>query len=237
MLVQYDGTDFRGWQLQPDVRTVQGTIEDTMSRICDREVSVMGSGRTDAGVHATGQVAHADVSGEELRRLAGGLSRSLPSDVAVPSIERADDRFHARFDAVSRLYGYRLERMGRPMTARYSHAVGRDLDTAAMLEAARLCLGRSCWRAMSKEGGGSSGWEVDVRSVDVVEDRYGWTLLIAANRFLRGLVRIWAGTLVDVGRGRTRPGRLRELLDDGERRGAGPSLPAKGLTLLKVRYP
>lgn len=235
--VEYDGTGYAGWQAQPAGRTVQGEIERCLAVLLGRQCRVTGSGRTDAGVHASGQVAHVDIEEAEERRVVSGLPEILPADVALHGIRRADPGFHARFSASGREYSYRILKGRSPLHGRYAFECPWPcLDTAAMRAAARLSLGVSDWRGMSKEGSGNRTWRVDVRAADVAEDAGGWTLAIRADRFLRGMVRIWAGTLVEVGRGRFAAGRVREILDTGDRTLAGPSLPAKGLTLVRVEY-
>jgi tRNA pseudouridine38-40 synthase len=238
MLIEYDGTAFSGWQIQPHTRTVQGEIESILLQLCGRRIPVMGSGRTDRGVHALGQVAHADISNSEVERVMEGLPSMLPDDVAVSSVEIADSSFHARFDAVSRLYRYRIEKKKHPISIRYCHVLpeSHHLDTAAMRIAARLSLGRNSWRAMAKEGSANSDWIVDVMETSVEEDGTGWTFLILANRFLRGMVRLWTGTLVKIGTGSREPELITSLLSSGEREEAGMSLPGKGLTLMEVHY-
>jgi len=236
--IEYDGTDFYGWQTQPDARTVQGEIESVMMNLCGRRIPVIGSGRTDRGVHALGQVAHADIAASELERVREGLPSLLPDDVAVTSVKETDGSFHARFDAVSRLYRYRIEKERHPLRCRYCHVLSEagTLDSKAMIQGARLSKGRNDWRAMAKEGSSSGDWMVDVLDASVEEDESGWTFLILANRFLRGMVRLWAGTLVRIGAGSAEPELVTSLLMTGDRTDAGMSLPGKGLTLMEVKY-
>lgn len=236
--VEYDGTDFFGWQLQPDTRTVQGDIESGLERLCLRKVPIIGSGRTDRGVHALGQVAHADILPGELERVRAGLPSMMPEDIAITSVEKVDSSFHARFNATSRLYSYRIEKEKHPLKSRYSHTLHPfdNLNTEAMMKGAELSMGENSWRAMAKEGSSSSDWLVVVIDARVLEDDSGWTLLIRANRFLRGMVRLWAGTLVRIGAGSARPELIAELLRTGDRSGAGTSLPGKGLILMEVEY-
>jgi len=236
LLVEYDGTEFRGWQIQPGERTVQGEMESALESMCNRRVSVTGSGRTDAGVHAAGQVAHIDIYPKEMERISKGFSSLLPDDMAILSVSEVPDDFHSRFSAVSRLYRYRVTRASHPLVSRYSFTSDIPLDTGRMQRAAVLSVGSADWKAMAKEGSGNSDWLVDVIGTGVSEDRLGWTLFIHANRFLRGLVRIWAGTLLRIGSGAEPPELVTELLKIGDRSRAGTSLPARGLTLLKVRY-
>lgn len=238
MNLEYDGTDFHGWQIQPGSRTVQGEVESILLQLCGRKVPVIGSGRTDRGVHALGQVAHADIVERELERVTSGLPSMLPEDIAVTGVEEVDGDFHARFDAVSRLYRYRIEKAKHPLRSRYCHVLppSHGLDTAAMKRAAELSLGRNDWKAMAKEGSSNSDWLVDVIKAGVEEDGAGWTFLIRANRFLRGMVRLWTGTLVLIGSGAGSPELMARLLRTGDRKGAGMSLPGKGLTLMEVEY-
>lgn len=238
MKIEYDGTEFHGWQLQPGARSVQGEIESVLENLCERKIRITGSGRTDAGVHALGQIAHADIKAGEFDRIENGLPSMLAADVAVTSISRAENSFHARFDAVSRLYRYRISKEKHPLTSRYSYILrGSDtLDADAMRKAAMLSIGDNSWKAMAKEGSSNSNWMIKVIDAQVVEDKSGWTFLIRADRFLRGVVRIWAGTLARIGSGSDSPGLITELLGSEDRNRAGESLPAKGLTLLEVKY-
>lgn len=236
MRIQYDGTDFYGWQVQAEGRTVQGEIESAIERLTGRRLRIHGSGRTDRGVHALGQVAHVNVTPKERERITGGLDEILPADVSVASMEVVSMDFHARYSATSRTYVYRVLKGRNPLQARYACVIGAPLDTASMARAAGLSIGEGDWRGMAKEGSSNEDWMVDVKGAWVGEHSTGWTLMIAANRFLRGMVRIWAGTLVQVGRGRLSPSDLAEILRSGDRDLAGPALPAKGLTLLKVGY-
>ncbi len=238
MLIEYDGTDFSGWQRQPEVRTVQGDIEAVLEKLCVSRTAITGSGRTDAGVHALGQVAHADIRIDKLARVKSGLPAMLPEDIGVVKVEEAPSSFHARFRAVSRLYKYRIERNKHPLRNRHSHTLtlSRELNTSDMQKAAGYSTGRNDWMAMAKEGSDNSDWMVNVSTASVIEDESGWTFLIRANRFLRGMVRIWAGTLVNIGSGAAGPELITELLQTKDRNRAGVSLPGKGLTLMEVKY-
>ncbi len=238
MLIEYDGTEFSGWQRQPQARTVQGDIETVLEKLCTGRIAITGSGRTDAGVHALGQVAHADVGIDKLQRIRTGLPAMLPDDISVTEVEEVDSAFHARFQAVSRLYRYRIEKNKHPLRNRYSHTLTSwgELVTSDMQKAAARSTGKSDWMAMAKEGSDNSDWIVNVISTDVIEDESGWTFLIRANRFLRGMVRIWAGTLVNIGSGAAQPELITELLKTKDRDRAGVSLPGRGLTLMEVKY-
>ena len=142
LTLEYDGTDFLGWQVQAEGRTVQGTVERALETLTGRRIRVNGSGRTDAGVHALGQVAHLDLEGEEVERVMSSLDRLLPRDVSVVSAVEADPGFDARRDAVERLYRYRVLRQRHPLLDRYAHVHRGQLSTPAMAEAAGQCTGR-----------------------------------------------------------------------------------------------
>ncbi len=235
--IEYDGTEFSGWQFQLEARTVQGVIEQKIAELCGREIRVNGSGRTDAGVHALGQVAHIDVFQDEIKRLQDGLPSLIPDDIAITEVIQVSDEFHARFSATARTYRYSIIRGKHPLRSRYSYILNRELDVVAMKQACTLSIGEYSWKAMAKEGSSNHDWIVDVHSAEIEEDESGWTFTITANRFLRGLVRIWSGTLVKIGSGADSPGLITRLLESDDRTRAGESLPAKGLVLLKVRYP
>jgi tRNA pseudouridine38-40 synthase len=241
LTLEYDGTAFEGWQVQPGGRrTVQGSLEDALAQVTGRRVRVAGSGRTDAGVHARGQVASVRL---ETRLDAAGLRRALngvlPADVAVVGAAPAPEGFHARRDARSKLYGYRIWNGAdpSPLRARFSHWVPAALDLEAMVRAAGTCRGRHDFAAFQAAG---SNVETTVRTLsrfDVTgESRGEISILVEGDGFLRHMVRNLAGTLVDVGLGRRDSDSMVALLAARDRRRAGRTAPAAGLTLLRVAY-
>lgn len=231
---EYDGTGFRGFQYQPGERTVQGEIERCLERITGVRIPLAGAGRTDAGVHALAMPAHLDMDrgGERL----SALARILPRDIALLSWLPVRDSFNARFDAVGRTYHYRIGKRRSPLKARTEYQPWLTLDTETMDAAAALSVGRADWKAFAKSGGGNSTWIMDVRDAGVTEDAGGWTIRITSDRFLRGVVRLWAGTLLRVGTGRLSPDVVSDILGGHGTVAAGPSLPACGLTLVEVEY-
>ncbi|MBN1433407.1 tRNA pseudouridine synthase A, partial [Candidatus Fermentibacterales bacterium] len=218
---------------------VQGEVERSLSMIMNRPVACTGSGRTDAGVHAWGQVAHVDLLDGEEQRLLEGLGSVLPDDVGVRDPRPAPDGFHARFSACSRLYRYRLSRLRLPLSRRYSHVIpGLEMDDGRLEDACRLTVGRSDWRGLARTGSANRSWDVEVLDAGFSRGPCGgWTFEIRANRFLRGMVRLWVGTLVEIGRGKLEPSHLRRILESGSPEGRGPALPARGLCLVEVSYP
>lgn len=245
LLIQYDGTDFHGWQTQAGARTVQGDLMRVFSLLDDREVKVHGSGRTDAGVHAEGQVASVqlerEISPNKLRNAANG---NLDRDVRVLSAEVAPEEFHARYSAISKTYVYRLVcgPVMSPFWARFAHQEARPMAIERMRECATLFLGAHDWTAFSAA---QSDAESRIRTVTQVDIRAGWDerghcdlieLTVSADGFLRYMVRSIVGTILAVGRGEIKPETVSRAIEEGDRNLAGATAPACGLTLLTVRY-
>ena len=245
LLIQYDGTDFHGWQVQENQRTVQGELERTLSLIEDAEVHVNGSGRTDAGVHAEGQVASVQLNREftpDKLRLA--INGNLWRDMRIMSVEKVDDSFHARFSAKGKSYIYRVVNAPviSPFWLRYAHHEARPLDVGRMNNAARLFLGEHDWTAFSAA---RSDVENRVRTINDFSVESFWDnranasileFRISADGFLRYMVRSIVGTMLEVGRGEKDFDTIQTAIVSGDRSLAGTTAPANGLTLLKVHY-
>ncbi len=245
LLIQYDGTDFHGWQVQENQRTVQGELERTLSLIEDAEVHVNGSGRTDAGVHAEGQVASVQLNREftpDKLRLA--INGNLWRDVRIMSVKKVDDSFHARFSAKGKSYIYRVVNAPviSPFWLRYAHHEARPLDVGRMNNAARLFLGEHDWTAFSAA---RSDVENRVRTINDFSVESFWDnranasileFRISADGFLRYMVRSIIGTMLEVGRGEKDFDTIQTAIVSGDRSLAGTTAPANGLTLLKVHY-
>jgi tRNA pseudouridine38-40 synthase len=245
LLIQYDGTDFHGWQVQENQRTIQGELERVIGMLEDAEVKVTGSGRTDAGVHAEGQVANVFLqkpfTPEKLRSAING---NLWRDIRVMNVEKAPDEFHARFSAKRKTYVYRVVNapVMSPFWRRFAMHEARPLDLGKMIEAARLFLGEHDWTAFSSaqadgesrvrtvlDCGFESKWDARAGS-NLIEFR------ITAEGFLRYMVRSIAGTLLEVGRGGRSAEEVHKAIISGDRSLAGATAQALGLTLLKVEY-
>lgn len=247
LTLAYDGTDFSGWQTQEWVgkeqpRTVQAVVEDAFRRILNNPVRLHASGRTDAGVHALGQVAHVDVPDDRAHLpWAKALNANLPDDVSVLGAVPAPADFHARFSAVSKVYAYHLyeaDRRALPMRRRYVWAIGH-LDEAAMQAAASQLLGRHDFKAFQNTG---TPVRDTVRELTRFERSAGlmpgeWIWRVEADGFLKQMVRNLMGLLVDVGRGKLSPDCVQELLAGCPRECAPfATAPAQGLFLERVKY-
>ena len=237
LVVSYDGTDFYGWQRQPDKRTIQGLLEDALLKITQNKISIISAGRTDAGVHAQGQVANfkakISLSLKELLRATNAL---LPGDIRVISIKKVRQDFHSRKMAKSKIYEYRIFNSPdiSPFLHRYVLYWPSPLDVGKMKSAALLFEREADFSPFS-----SNRLLNPVRKVTSSRiKRKGKEIIftIEANGFLRYMVRTIVGTLLEVGRGKMEPGMINEIFEKKKRSLAGPTAPAKGLCLVKVIY-
>jgi len=250
LVLAYDGTDFAGWQVQPDRRSVQGTVQSALGKLFEEAVAVQGSGRTDAGVHALGQVAHFDdPKGWPLGRLEGALGGTLPADVRVLRVEDVPADFHALRSARRKSYVYQFWRSAArggkrallssvpPLLRRTHLACRADLDLAAMRRAAAALRGTHDFTTLSKA---MPEWRSTLKRVDAVrllQDRHILRLVVTGEGFLYGMVRLMGGLLLAVGEGSRSPEEVPSLLKARDRALAPASLPAHGLLLWRVDYP
>jgi tRNA pseudouridine38-40 synthase len=245
LLLQYDGTEFHGWQSQGDLRTVQGELTRALSLIDGRSVNVHGSGRTDAGVHAEGQVASVEIQREiTTEKLRNAINANISRDVRVLSVETVPDDFHARYSALEKTYVYRIVNgpVISPFWWRYAHQEARPLDLDRMMKVAELFLGKHDWTAFSAAQSDVEDRVRTVTQVDITEqneERSPAPLIeirVSAEGFLRYMVRAIAGTLMAVGRGELDRDAIMAAVETGARPMAAVTAPACGLTLLSVRY-
>ncbi len=233
----YDGTDFHGWQTQPGQRTVQGVLQSALARLLRSEIAVEGAGRTDAGVHAIGQVAsfHAD-SERGPEWLQKTLRAVLPADLQVSRLRLVDAEFSARRSAVARTYRYRMRRGPHLFWRRYSLAVAPDIQVEHMRHAAELLIGAHDFTAFAASAAGDRCQCLVERASILVKGP--WVDFdITANRFVHNMVRRIAGALLEVGRGRITATDLEAILRTRARARGGPCLPPQALFLVGVRYP
>ncbi len=243
LVLHYDGAEFAGWQRQPATRTVQGVLEDALTRLCSTPMTALGAGRTDAGVHARGQAVGVRVPARwDAAELQRALNAVLPADVWVAAAVEMRDAFHARYSATGRRYSYYVgtDREARsPFRQRWEWALDAPLDRAALDHAAATLLGVHCFRAFAVRGTAPAD---DDHCCSIVEAAWsarpgGLLLEIEANRFLHHMVRFLVGTMIDVARDRRPATDIAMLLDAPDNRQTSPPAPAHALFLDVVRYP
>ncbi|MCI5731224.1 MAG: tRNA pseudouridine(38-40) synthase TruA [Eubacterium sp.] len=238
--IQYDGTRYHGWQRQKNGSdTIQGRIEQVLSRQMGHPVEIDGAGRTDAGVHAREQVAnvHLDYNGttEELREC---LNEYLPEDIRILEVEIAGERFHSRLNATGKVYEYRLCKKGcfDVFARKYQWQMEELLDVARMKEAAGLLLGEHDFKGFCTKASRKKSTIRRIDAIDIEETENAVILHFFGNGFLYNMVRILTGTLVEIGTGTREISTIEEIFERKERVLAGMTAPAKGLTLVRVKY-
>lgn len=238
--IEYDGTDWSGWQIQPDRPTVQEALERAVrTAVRSETIDVTGSGRTDAGVHATGQVAHFSTDVElDPVRLKASLNGLVPHSIAIRGVQLVADDFHARFNARWRRYRYRISVEPLALERSFVWYVRPEPDIAAMNEAATYLLGRHDFSSFCRTKSETTNRICHVYEAAWFAGPYPgrWDFLVRADRFLHGMVRSMVGTLLDVGHHKLEPTVLRDILNATDRTSAGPAAPAHGLVLEAVEY-
>jgi tRNA pseudouridine38-40 synthase len=241
LTLHYDGAGFMGWQVQPGARTVQSELEAALSRLADQTIPVIAAGRTDRGVHATGQVASALVPAKwtaaALRR---ALNAILPDDIWVAAAMEVPAAFHARYSATARSYLYKVgtaEEAFSPFQRRWCWPLRDALDKELLNAAAAEVIGCKSFRAFAKSGQPERGELCDVKISRWRTWDYGVVYEITANRFLHHMVRYLVGTMVDIARGRRKLGDLRGLIENRAGLETSPPAPPEGLFLAGVQYP
>ena len=240
MKIQYDGTRYSGWQrLGGGEGTIQGKIEDVLSKLFEHKIEIHGAGRTDAGVHAAGQIANfkvnSDKSCEEIQEY---LNRYLPEDIAVTEVSQVDDRFHSRLSAKEKIYIYRITNSytSNVFERRFIYQLPQKLDIEKMREAAEYFLGEHDFRAFcsNRRMKKSSVRRIYSADIEKIGDEIRFTF--RGNGFLYHTVRIIVGTLIEVGLGERKPSEIPDIIATRSRDNAGKTAPAKGLTLFEVLY-
>ena len=236
----YDGTNYHGWQIQPNGISVQECLMKALTTFLRRETEVIGAGRTDAGVHASLMVAHFDHDGEPLdtAMVADKLNRLLPPDISVYKVCRVKPDAHARFDATARTYKYYVTTVKFPFNRQYRYRIHNPLDFQKMNEAALTLFDYTDFTSFSK-------LHTDVKTNDcrimhaewTREEDATWVFTIQADRFLRNMVRAIVGTLIEVGRGKLTVEGFRKVIEQQDRCQAGTSVPGHALFLVDVEYP
>ncbi len=237
--IEYDGSCYVGWQIQPNGDSIQGVVEAALERIVGTPVRLHSSGRTDAGVHARGMVAHfSDKSSIPLRAFCQGVNRFLPDDIAIRNVSEAPPGFHARYSALGKWYRYSIYRgeIRSPLNGRRAWHLRQSLDLDAMRHAAAELVGRHDFSAFRSSGCNAKTSVREIYSINLCEEGDLLHLDIRGSGFLRNMVRILTGTLVEVGRNERPVGDIARLLRNGDRTCSGMTAPACGLCLMEVVY-
>ncbi len=240
LTLSYDGTQYSGWQKQPELPTIQGTLEAAITRLFGEKAAVTGSGRTDAGVHALAQIAHVDLKiSIDPANLRTALNSHLPPDIRVQEAHKASETFHARYDAKRRTYIYliKLTSYPSPFLIRYALQTPPPLNVAAMRRAAHQLVGTHNFSAFSASGGAPT---CPIRTIFQSEifplSESLLCYLVVADAFLRRMVRGIVGTLLEIGRGKSDPEVINMILTSGDRSLLGTVAPPQGLYLFGVSY-
>lgn len=237
ILIEYDGTAYKGWQKQPNARTVEGEIERGLEQILRRPVDVVGQGRTDSGVHAEAQTAHFDYPGPlDKHKMLFALLGVLPRDIAVWNMEEVAESFHSRFDGKTRQYRYQIITRPSPLWNRTSEMILEELDINAMKECAQLVCGVHNFESFTKSAEDQPDPMCEVLLSKLEADGPLIIYRIKANRFVRHMVRRLVGTMIRVGQGKLRTEDFAGLLHNPSKEKSGHGAAAKGLILEKVEY-
>lgn len=238
--IEYEGTGYAGWQCQrPQVKTIQQVLETALRRIFQRKIKIVASGRTDAGVHAICQVANFKVASNITpRKLQNALNGVLPDDIVITGVEDEGEGFNSRFSVKSKIYRYTILNRDYPsaLLRKVSYFYPHRLDIRLMLKESRALLGRHNFSSFQASGSKVRSASRTIKKIRVFKDGSLVHIDIEADGFLYNMVRNIAGTLIEVGRGRFPAGSLKRILRLKDRRLAGPTAPARGLCLMKVRY-
>jgi tRNA pseudouridine38-40 synthase len=231
IIVEYDGTDFHGWQLQPGKRTVQGELEKALKTIFNKKIRITGSGRTDAGVHALGQVASFAVPKKiSPRELKNAINGNVLQDILVKQCKIASEDFNARFSATSRIYKYQIAKEKSVFNKRYFFNVDAELNVKKMRKAGKELIGEKDFTNLATKDSGSCY----LSKIKISEDKNNIFIEVESNRFLRRMVRGIVGLLIAVGKGEMKPSDTKKVLSGMKRR--LPVVPPQGLFLVKVKY-
>lgn len=239
MKIAYDGSSFAGWQRLPDKRTVQGTIENALSKMLNEAIQIDGAGRTDAGVHALGQFASFNTTRKiSLKQLEGAINNFLPEDVQMLALYERDENFHARYSAKGKVYGYKIKVDERltPFESRYIAYHKKSLDEVAIRQAMKAFVGQHDFKTFMASGSSIQNTIRTIKRFDLKIDGAYWYFEIEGDGFLYNMVRIIIGSLLDIGEGKISAGKIPEILESYDRSKAKRTAPSCGLYLVDVRY-
>ena len=239
LTIEYDGKCYNGWQKQPDKLNIQGEIEKAIYNITQEEVDLIGSGRTDAGVHALGQVANFKTnSALPIEKLALAINSQLKSSIIIKKAEEVDERFHSRYTAKQKTYRYIINnsKTGTAIYRNLEYYFPVKLNVEKMVEAAKYFEGEHDFKAFKSSGTSGKNSVRTIYKAEVRQDGERIIIELTGNGFLYNMVRIISGTLLDVGLGKIEPNEIPDIIEKKDRTKAGKTLPAHGLYLVKVQY-
>jgi len=237
LLIEYDGSEYSGWQIQKAQKTVQGEIEKALEVILKTKTGIVGAGRTDSGVHAKGQVAHFDYNSKlDFNQFQRSLNGLLPTDIRIKGCKLEEDDFHARYSAKERKYSYYISNKPTAIYRLYSWQLNYNLDITQMQKATNKILGKHDFKSFCRNISEVSHHNCDIKTADWIKNESTLIFEIAADRFLHGMVRALVGTFVDIGIGKITIDEFIRILDAKDRTKASQAAPAKGLFLELVKY-
>ena len=239
LTIEYDGKKFNGWQKQPDKLNIQGEIENAIKEITGEEIDLIGSGRTDAGVHAFGQVANFKTNSNlPIEKFAIAINSKLKKSIVIKEAEEVDERFHSRYNAKQKTYRYVINnsRQGTAIYRDLECHIPMDLDIVEMQKAAKHFEGEHDFKAFKASGTSSKSSVRTIYKAEIIEEGDRIKIELTGNGFLYNMVRIISGTLVDVGLGKIKAEEIQSIIESEDRSKAGKTLPAHGLYLVEVKY-
>ncbi len=239
LTIEYDGKDFKGWQKQPNKPNIQGEIERAIYNITKEEVDLIGSGRTDAGVHALGQVANFKTNSNiPIEKLALAINSQLKNSIIIKKAEEVDERFHSRYNAKHKTYRYIINNSpcGTAIYRNLEYCFPIKLDVAKMQEAAKYFEGEHDFKAFKSSGTSAKNSVRTIYNASVKQEGEKIIIELTGNGFLYNMVRIISGTLLDVGLQKIKPEEIKNIIEEKDRQKAGKTLPAHGLYLVEVKY-
>ena len=240
MIVQYDGSNFKGFQrLKDNDNTIQGKIEDVLSKLTEEKIEIVASGRTDMGVHALGQVVNFKTnSTKSVEKIQKYLYKYLPESIVVTKIEEVDERFHSRYNAKSKIYMYRIDNneFHNPFNRKYTYHLDKKLDIEKMQEASQYLIGDHDFSSFASSRSKNKSHVRKIEYIKIQEKNNLIEIYVKADGFLYNMVRIIVGTLIDAGLNKIKPEDVKDMLESKNRTAASDTAPAKGLYLLDVQY-
>lgn len=239
LTIEYDGKDYHGWQKQPNKLNIQGEIEKAIQTITGEEVELIGSGRTDSGVHAFGQVANFKMeSNFPIQKIPIAINSQLKTSIRIKKAQEVEESFHSRYHCHQKTYAYIIDNseQGTAIYRNYTYHVAQPLNVKAMQQAANFLVGEHDFSSFKSSGTSSKSSVRTIYEAKIFQEQERVIIELTGNGFLYNMVRIISGTLVEIGLGEKRPEEMQEIINSKDRQKAGKTLPASGLFLMKVEY-